>query len=165
MRRSALLLCLSVLVSSCGGEEDPVIPDVSGSYNLVAHQRDSDCLPEVADSEQVWGFMTEAASGIRVMTVDISQDVGELSALLGPSSCEWTGVVDAMNSLTLSGDCHEGDIARSAHLATTISPYGGGWELLGTMALEIDTQDGEGAGGPDGVPDCEVMSDIEGTGG
>jgi hypothetical protein len=164
-----LLNSLSVLLLlpslACGGEEEPVIPDVSGSYNLVAQQEDSDCLPEVASTEQIWGFMSEAASGIRVMTLEVTQEAGELSAELGPSGCIWEGVVDAAGSVTLLGDCDDTDVARSAHLATLLSPYGSGWEVLGSLSIEIDTLDGEGNAGPDGLTDCVVQAGIEGTGG
>lgn len=160
----SVLLLLPALACG-GGEEEPVIPDVSGSYNLVAQQEDSDCLPEVASAEQIWGFMSEAASGIRVMTLEVSQDAGELSAELGPSGCIWEGVVDVAGSVTLLGDCDDPDVARSAHLAALLSPYGGGWEVLGSMAVEIDTLDVDGETAPDGVPDCVVQAGIEGTGG
>ena len=163
--RPTISLLLVFVLSACGGEEEPEIPDVSGTYNLVAHQRDSDCLPEVADVEQIWGFMTEAASGIRVMTLDVTQEVGELQAVLGPSECEWSGVVDSAFSVTLNGDCSEqGVVERSAHMALSASPFANGWELLGSMSLEIDTT-GPDEETPDGVSDCTVDAEIEGTGG
>jgi hypothetical protein len=164
--RLAVSLSLSLLLPllACGFDPEPVIPDVSGSYNLVAQQQDSDCLPEIADAEQIWGFMTEAASGIRVMTVEIAQQAGELEAELGPSGCLWSGVIDAAASLTLSGDCHDSDVARSAHLTALASPYASGWEWTGSMSVEIDTIDIEGNALPDGISDCVVHADIEGTG-
>jgi len=150
---------------ACGGEEEPVIPDVSGNYNLVAQQEDSDCLPEVADAEQIWGFMSEAASGIRVMTLEITQQEGELEAELGPSGCLWSGVVDVTHSITLGGDCHDADVARSAHFTASVEPYGSAWSVLGSLSIEIDTLDAEGNDAPDGVMDCVVRAGIEGTGG
>lgn len=165
MSRFAFLLTLVVFVlSGCGGEEEASVPQISGSYNLVAQQQDSDCLPEVATEQQIFGFMTEAATGVRVMTMELSQEGGELSAELGPSGCLWAGVVDTTSSVTLSGDCHDGDIARSGRITAVAEPYGAGHELLGTLRVEVDTLDADGNPGPDGVPDCEVIADLEGTG-
>jgi len=158
------LLSLPFLLA-CGGEEEVVIPDISGSYSLVAQQMDSDCLPEVAPAEQVWGFMDEAATGVRVMSLDLAQDGGEIAAELSPSGCLWAGVVDQAASVTLGGDCDDPDVTRSAHLTAMFSPYGSGWEVAGSLSIEIDTLDSEGNAGPDGVPECVVEAGVEGTGG
>lgn len=166
MRYLNFLSLLPVLpLLACGGEESPVIPDVSGSYNLVAQQTDSDCLPEVAAAEQVWGFMDEAASGVRVMSLAVTQQGGELSVELSPSGCLWIGVVDEAASVTLGGDCDDSDVTRSAHLTALLSPYGSGWEVDGSLSIEIDTLDSEGNAGPDGVPECVVEAGVAGTGG
>ncbi len=158
------LLSLHFLLA-CGGEVEVVIPDISGGYNLVAQQTDSDCLPEVAAAQLVWGFMDEAATGVRVMSLDLAQDGGEIAAELSPSGCLWTGVVDEAASVTLGGDCDDSDVARSAHLTALLSPYGSGWEVDGSLSIEIDTLDSEGNAGPDGVPECVVEAGVEGTGG
>jgi len=158
------LLILSLILAACPEPEEPQPPVISGAYNLVAQQQDSDCLPEVASSSEIFGFMDEAAAGIPVMTMEISQTGGDLSVELGPSGCVWTGIVDAFSSVTLGGDCHDADIARSAHLTAQMEPYGDGWEFLGSLHLAIDTVDSEGNAGPDGATDCDVMADLEGTG-
>ena len=165
MSRSLLLVVLFLAVTAaCGGEEEIPIPDIAGHYNLVAQQQDSDCLPEVATGAEIFAFMDEAAAGIPVMTMDLSQDDGEILAGLGPSGCVWSGVVDNRSSLTLNGPCNDPDLARIGHLAGTLEPNSGGWELDGSLLLEIDSLDASGAPGPDGVTDCEVLLDIEGTG-
>ena len=158
------LLCFLSLLA-CEGDEELVIPDISGSYNLVAQQEDSDCLPEVAAAEQVWGFMDEAATGVRVMSLVLAQETGEVAAELSPSGCLWAGVVDEAASVTLGGDCDDTDVTRSAHLTALFSPYGSGWEVDGSLSIEIDTLDSEGNPGPDGVPECVVEAGVAGTGG
>lgn len=160
-----LLALLVVPLFSCVGEEPPPSPaNMEGQYNLVGTQRDSDCLPEWASVEQVWGFMDEAASGIRVMTMSVVQDGADITATLGPSNCTLTGVADAAATMTLGGDCHEGDVARTLHLTVDGVALGAGWEIEGTMTIEVDTLDADGAAGPDGVEECVVTANIEGTG-
>ena len=165
MSRCPLLLVLFLsVISACGGEEEIPIPDIAGHYNLVAQQQDSDCLPEVATGAEIFAFMDEAAAGIPVMTMDLSQDGGDIVAGLGPSGCEWSGVIDNTASLTLNGPCNDPDLARTGHLSAMLEPSSGGWELEGSLLLEVDSLDASGAPGPDGLPDCEVLLDIEGTG-
>ena len=156
---------LAVPLFACVTEEPPPAPaDMEGQYNLVGTQRDSDCLPELASIEQVWGFMDEAASGIRVMTMSVAQDGADITATLGPSNCTLTGVADAAATMTLGGDCHESDVARTLHLAVDGVSLGAGWEIEGTMTIEVDTQDADGVAGADGVEECVVTANIEGTG-
>ena len=163
-RKLLPLLLLVFLLTACPEEGEPEPPVIAGNYNLVAQQQDSDCLPEIASTTQIFGFMDEAAAGIPVMTMEITQVGGDVSAELGPSGCVWTGIVDSFSSLTLSGECHDADIARTGYVTADMEPYGSGWEFLGTLHLAVDTVDAEGNDGPDGLTDCDVMADLEGTG-
>jgi hypothetical protein len=159
------LSAIVLLLCACPTEEpEPEIPIVEGQYVLTAQQRDSDCMPEVASADQILGFMEETLTGVPVLSLEIVQDGEQLDGLLDPSGCEWSGLIDTLGDITLSGPCHEADVARIGRIAANISPFGEDWELTGTLSIEVDTQSQAGDPGPDGITDCEVLMDLSGTG-
>jgi len=159
-----VFLSISSLAGCPDPDPEPVLPDLTGRYNLATQQRDSSCLPEVADPDQIFGFLEESAGGIPVIAMDVEQEGDSLVAVLDPSGCEWSGVVDVARAFSLSGPCGDAEVGRIGRIAANATGFGDTWEVDGTLTVEVDTQTLAGEPGPDGVTDCEVVLDLAGSG-
>ncbi|MCP4870572.1 MAG: hypothetical protein GY898_17855 [Proteobacteria bacterium] len=165
MRTLIPALGLLMALTACPQPEpEPSIPDLSGSYNLSTTQRDSTCQPEDATPEQIFGFLDSTPEGIPVIGMELEQDGDSLDGTLTLSGCVWTGLVDTTGSFTLSGDCSDADAGRVGRIGATAEAFGDTWDVEGTLTIEVDTLDEAGAPGPDGTADCEVVSDLQGSG-
>ena len=165
MRPTLLIVLASLLLVACPtADPDLEVPDISAHYILAADQRDSTCGTTIATADQVTGFLEDSADGVPILNMDLTQEGDALHAVLDPSGCEWTGLVDVQGTFSLSGPCDDADVIREGRVAATASEFGDSWDMEGALTIEVDTLDAAGDPGPDGTADCEAILDLTGHG-
>lgn len=156
MSHATHLVVLALLVGCGPTEEPPAEPrDMAGAYNLAFTQENSGCLPGVASYEDIFGFLDSVDLGTPVGSAVVTQDGGVIEASLSPASCLLEGSVDSTGTFDLGGSCSDATLGRELFMTGTVTPEGSNLRLAGTMAIEVDVDDGAG-GGPDGVAECTV---------
>ena len=154
-------------MSGCGGEPEPdeEVPDLSGSYVLSSQLIDNACNPTdfSLDFWDIFSFADDNGNGLPVFTAVFSQADNQLSATLSPSGCELVGDVGVGGIFYLYGSCDEAALHRQLRLSGTATEFGAGWDLTGTLIVEVDVM-GADTATPDGEVDCTVESSLTGVG-
>ncbi len=161
-----LIVCLAGGSVGCeqGANEDAeALPQIAGSYALVAGLETSGCHPPTYGFEDLYAFMNIADNLALTTLAVLSQSETEVTATLDPSDCVLTGSVGVSGGITLQGPCDDDLYNRQLRVTGTIAELEGRWRLSSSLAVEVDSGDGAG-GAPDGTADCSDGLSLGGTG-
>ena len=155
----ASLVLLAVLIAACGGADDDDVDlpmQIAGHHTLLGSQEDGDCYPPEVEYHDLYAFSELTPQDLPAFTLDITQQVGALEAVLGPADCGLGGSVGATGAVTLEGPCDDDLMDRMVRISADVTSTGsGGFSWDGAMVIEVDHGDGDG-GAPDGTVDCTI---------
>ena len=157
------LLCFVLLVASCTPDEPAqTTPDVDGSYTIIVGSNEgwtNDCPVDIPLVDTV-GFVGMSGA----LYTGVMEIVQEGSALtLDFEGCAGlTGAVSLEGIIDVSGPCTYNQIELEIMVGATFSMTDGIRNLDGLVSVDVDANDGAG-GGPDGVVDCAVSGDLQGS--